>query len=257
VRVPGDYYRSIHQVESDHWWHQGMRAITAAMLSERLERRHGQHLLDAGCGTGGFLRWALDLGAFEHVSGVDISPEAIELARRQVPEGDLGVAPVAELPFEPDSFDVVVMNDVLQHVLEREVQQSLGEVRRVLRPGGVLFLRTNGGIRARRVQDDWRLYDRGALAATLEGAGFRCERVTYVNLVGSLWGALRGRSPRAPSKSRHGIASPAGKFVNALGRGLLGAEARYLARPGRRLPYGHTLVALATPSNKHVAAAAT
>ncbi len=56
-----------------------MREITAALLHERLARGH-LSLLDAGCGTGGFLAWAAGTGSFDRLAGVDISAEAVELA---------------------------------------------------------------------------------------------------------------------------------------------------------------------------------
>ncbi len=59
--VRPDYYRRLHAVEEQHWWHVGMREITAALLRERLARGH-LSLLDAGCGTGGFLAWATGYG---------------------------------------------------------------------------------------------------------------------------------------------------------------------------------------------------
>jgi ubiquinone/menaquinone biosynthesis C-methylase UbiE len=244
--LPSDYYHRIHEVEQRHWWHRGMREISAALLGPRLSRT-GQRLLDAGCGTGGFLRWAQDTGAFGHLSGVDIAPGAIELARERVPGAALSVTSLADLPYGDSSFDVVVVNDVLQHVAEAELEQSLGEVRRVLRPDGVLLLRTNGARHARRERDDWRIYDRAALAAILEAAGLRCERLTYANVALSLLAAARGTSPRAPTDTSHGIPAPASPLQNALGYRALRAEARYLAGGSRALPYGHTLLALASP----------
>src|SRR5438093_6139259 len=95
--VPHDYYRRIRSAENDHWWYQGMREIARALLGERL--RAGGRLLDAGCGTGGFLRWALGQGAFESVAGVDVSSTALGLAAEQVPEADLQLAPLHQLPF--------------------------------------------------------------------------------------------------------------------------------------------------------------
>ena len=55
--VPDDYYRRLHEVDTRHWWHLGMRSIEAVLLGDRLQRT-GQSVLDAGCGTGGFLAWA-------------------------------------------------------------------------------------------------------------------------------------------------------------------------------------------------------
>jgi SAM-dependent methyltransferase len=246
--IPPDYYRRIFVAEERHWWYRGMQAVTAALLGERLERS-GQRLLDAGCGTGGFLRWALDRGSFSASAGVDVATAAIELAHARVPEADLHAAALAALPFEDASFDLVVSNDVLQHVHEDDVAASLSELRRVLSPSGTLLLRTNGARRLRRERDDWRAYDRATLTAELERAGFSCERLTYANTAPSLWGALRGRSPCAPTEESDGVPSRRPRRVGqCVGGALLQAEARYLSRPGRTLPYGHTLFAVASPA---------
>jgi SAM-dependent methyltransferase len=243
--LPHDYYERIHEVERAHWWHRGMRTIEARLLGHRL--RPGLHVLDAGCGTGGFLRWLADTATPERACGVDIGVDAIRLAAARVPEAELHVRPLHRLPFEPDSFDLIVVNDVLQHVPDNDIQASLLELRRVARPGAALLVRTGGARRMRRERADWRLYDRKSLRATLEAAGWRCERVTYLNVLGSLAAAVRGRSPRAPDETRHGIPAPASKLQNAVGSIALGAEDRYLSITRRGIPYGHTLLALATP----------
>jgi SAM-dependent methyltransferase len=242
--VPADYYRSIFQAEARHWWYLGMREIARTLLGSRLARP-GQRLLDAGCGTGGFLRWLLDNESFASAAGIDIGSAAIDLARERVPEADLRVGPLRKLPFADAAFDLVVANDVLQHVPEDEVDESLSELRRVLAPGGTLLLRTNGARQLRRERADWRVYDRASLRATLERSGFICERVTYANTLLSLVAAARGRSPCAPSETHHGIAAEAGRLRTAVGARALRAEARWLARPGRSLPFGHTLFAVA------------
>jgi len=243
--VPADYYRSIYEAEERHWWHLGMREITRALLGERLERP-GQRIFDAGCGTGGFLRWALDCGSFAAAAGVDVGSAAIELARERVPEADLRVAPLKELPFGDGSFDLVVTNDVLQHVPDAELERSVAELRRVLAPDGTLLVRTNGARRLRCERDDWRAYDRRSLQLELERAGFACERVTYVNTVLSMAAAARRRTPHAPSESGHGIPpAEVSRLRSHVGATLLRLEARWLARPGRTLPYGHTIFAVA------------
>jgi SAM-dependent methyltransferase len=240
--IPADYYVRMHAVEEGHWWHRGMRAISAALLGEQVL---GDAVLDAGCGTGGFLHWLVGRSAFDRVCGLDPSAEALAFARGRLPAAELARATLAEIPFEDASFDLVVSNDVLQHVAEPEVDASLRELRRVLRPGGVLLIRTNGSRTARRVREDWRTYDAATLAAALRTAGFEPARVTYANLVGSTLDAVRGRHPNPPTDDTHGIPElPRGPVAAVMLRLLLG-EARYLARPGRRLAYGHTLLALA------------
>lgn len=242
--VPEDYYQRILDAERSHYWYRGMEAIAAALLGERMHA--GLRVLDAGCGTGGFLRFLIDEGRFATVAGVDLAGAAIDLARERVPEADLRVAPLRELPFANGSFDLVVSNDVLQHVEEAEIDESLAEIRLVLVAGGTLLVRTNGSRRLRRERSDWRAYDRASLHARLAIAGFDCQRVTYANLVQSLVAAAFGRSPHAPTGSRHGVPSPdGGRLTRTLGAHLLSVEASWLGRGGS-LPYGHTLFALAT-----------
>jgi len=243
--IPSDYYNRLADVDESHWWYQGMHAISRAMLGERL--RPGLRVLDAGCGTGGFLRFLLEECRFSTAAGVDIGSAAIALARRRVPEADLRVAPLRALPFTDESFDLVVTNDVLQHVPEEDVAASLRELRRVLATEGSLLVRTNGSRRLRRERSDWRAYDRATLRRELEVAGFVVERLTYANAALSLLAAARGRVPHAPSEERHGIpAGTTGGLAAAVGRSTLRAEARWI-ESGRALPSGHTLFALASP----------
>jgi len=237
--IPPDYFRRLYEAERRHWWPVGMRRIAASLLAGRLRGS----LLDAGCGTGGFLAWAAGRGRFDRLCGSDLSPEAVELARQAIPEADIRVAPLHALPFEDSAFDLALLADVLQHVHEDEVEHGLRELRRVLRPGGMLLVRTNGGRRGRRARADWRLYDPVSLTEELRRGGFRVERLTHANALLS----LLEREPRPPTESTCGIPVPVGAARNAFGSALLSAEARWLRRPDRRLPFGHTLFALARP----------
>lgn len=242
--IPADYYERIFEAEEQHWWYVGMRELTATLLGDRMTRP-GSCLLDAGCGTGGFLRWALHRGIFAEAAGADIATSAVELARTRVPEAELRQGQLSELPFDDESFDLVVCHDVLQHVHEDDVDESLHELHRVLRPGGTVLLRTNGSRRLRRERADWRAYDRRTVCALLAAAGLEVERSTYANALLSLWAAARGRSPKAPSEQADGIPrKPAGRAQTFVGSRILHAERRYLAT-GRALPYGHTLITVA------------
>ncbi len=244
--VPDDYYARIAAVETDHWWHEAMRAASATLLAPELSRS-GQGLLDAGCGTGGFLRWAAGTGAFTRLAGCDLSAEAIALARARDPGLELHVAPLDRMPVPDGSFDLVTVNDVLQHVPEALVEAGLRECRRVLRPGGTLLLRVGGARTARRERADWRLYDRPTLRAELLRAGLRPERITYVSLVPSLWAAARGAGPHAPEageQARDGVPDPASALRDRLGRSALALERRWIAA-GRDVRFGHTVLARA------------
>lgn len=88
------------------------------------------HVLDVGAGTG----WLA--AHFADYTGVEMSPEAVQEAQaagRNVVRGDLRDG----LAFEDASFDGVIAKDVLEHV--DDPAALVRELRRVLRPGGVVF----------------------------------------------------------------------------------------------------------------------
>ncbi|HSC63248.1 MAG TPA: methyltransferase domain-containing protein [Caldimonas sp.] len=97
----------------------------------------GQRLLDLGTGTGLVARELARRGAV--VSGVDVAAGQIAAARDSArAEGiavDLAVAAAEALPFGDATFDAVVASQCWMYF---EVDPTLAEVRRVLRPGGVL-----------------------------------------------------------------------------------------------------------------------
>ena len=100
----------------------------------------GRRLLEVGCGVGTDLVRFASGGAV--VTGVDLAEVSIELARRNFAlhgvAGDLRVMNGEALEFEDGSFDVVYAHGVLQYT--HDPQRMLGEVHRVLRPGGEAIL---------------------------------------------------------------------------------------------------------------------
>jgi len=111
--------------------------------------RAGSEVLDLGCGAG---MLALLKRKGVTLTGVDVSPECVLAARRNGYDIAL-VANLTHLPFADASFDYVVSLDVLGHVGFEEKDAVLGEVKRVLRSGGV----TMHGIECtnRSVQKDY------------------------------------------------------------------------------------------------------
>ncbi|NLU67759.1 methyltransferase domain-containing protein [Streptomyces sp. HNM0574] len=111
----------------------------------------GRRVLDAGCGSGPLTAALRERGA--HVTGVDVSPAMLELARRRLGEdADLHLADLAgRLPFADGAFDVVVSSLVL-HYLE-DWGPTLAELRRVLGPGGRLVASVDHPFVAYTLQD--------------------------------------------------------------------------------------------------------
>ena len=106
--------------------------------------RSGLRVLDFGCGPGTIsvgLARAVDPG---EVHGVDMEESQIELARAAAEAGGhknakFHVGDVTSLPFEDNSFDVAHCHAVLMHV--PDTSGALAEVKRVLRPGGIIASR--------------------------------------------------------------------------------------------------------------------
>lgn len=92
----------------------------------------GLSLLDAGCGTGLALRLAAERGA--RVSGLDASAALLDVARGQLPDADLRVGDIEELPYDDAMFDVVTAFNSIQYASDPKT--AVAELARVTRPGG-------------------------------------------------------------------------------------------------------------------------
>jgi SAM-dependent methyltransferase len=111
--------------------------------SESLKMIQGR-TLDVGCGVG-FVVGHLTNPMYQfHPFGVDISEEAITRARRRLSfiphiESRLQVISDQTLPFEEDYFSLVTCFDVLEHLDPDEIDSTLSEISRVVRPGGLFI----------------------------------------------------------------------------------------------------------------------
>ena len=94
----------------------------------------------SGCGAGPNLVWLADRGL--RVSGIDISPTALELCRRTLahaghePES-LVEGSVTDVPWEDASLDVAVESCVFQHLARADREAAFREVDRLVKPGGL------------------------------------------------------------------------------------------------------------------------
>lgn len=113
-----------------------LAALRLGRCLDAIEGHTGQ-LLEIGCGAGRYLR------SFQHyrpdleLHGCDISHIALDEAKKADPEGkiDYKLGDALNLPYEDNSFDIVLLFDVFEHVTD--VGKAADEVARVLKPGGV------------------------------------------------------------------------------------------------------------------------
>jgi len=140
---------TIHWARGYDWLLQaatfGLEGRIRARILDAAEVRAGDRVLDVGCGTGTLALLAVDrVGEGGTVEGVDPAPEMIARARakakRRGIDASFREAAVEALPFAEATFDVV-LSSLMYHHLPRPLQLvGLGELKRVLAPGGRLCI---------------------------------------------------------------------------------------------------------------------
>jgi SAM-dependent methyltransferase len=136
-------------------------------LYPRLCRHLNGKVLDVGCGIGDMLRFR------RGTTGVDINPRTVDLCMRNGLDAKL-MQP-DQLPFPQGSFDGLVLDNVLEHIIVPDV--LLAEIRRVLKPGGVVVVGVPG-IKGYACDPDHKVfYDDEKLKVTLGAAGFKCKEI--------------------------------------------------------------------------------
>jgi len=99
----------------------------------------GKRILDIGCGTGYYLyRMGTELNIHNGLNGIDISFNAVRLAKQRLPNALLQVADAAQLPFSDESMDLVTAYSVMQYM--ECPKDVIHEIFRILRPGGYFIL---------------------------------------------------------------------------------------------------------------------
>jgi SAM-dependent methyltransferase/catechol 2,3-dioxygenase-like lactoylglutathione lyase family enzyme len=173
----------------------GQRKRSRMAAAVRLVGEGPGSLLEMGVGSGRLLAELSARGWT--VTGVDPAPGMVEIARMRVPAAAerLTVARAEELPFADRGFDVVVAIGVLEYT---DMNRSLGELARVLRPGGRAVIGLRNG---RAPVAAWRRAVMHPLARAIKGV---------VSFGGSL--PKRRRSPLSLA-SVHRLLNPAGLAV--------------------------------------------
>jgi SAM-dependent methyltransferase len=156
-----------------------------ALCARRLGDPGSLAFLDVGCGPGETDRWLE--GHVHTLTGVDLSPEMIEVARGRNPWADYQAVD-GDLPFRAASFDVCFAVCVLHHVPRSERLALLAEMARVTRPAGLVVIfehnpwnpLTRKAVAGCEFDRDAELLSRRESEALLRGAGLTELEASYI-----------------------------------------------------------------------------
>jgi SAM-dependent methyltransferase len=131
-RVPGDYLGS----GRDH-----VAGMIKLLASDGFSMEKAQRVLDFGCSAGRMLRWLAPFEKNRELWGVDIGSGPIHWATMHLspPLRFATTTTAPHLPFEQDSFDLIYSGSVFSHITDL-ADAWLLELRRILRPGGWMYL---------------------------------------------------------------------------------------------------------------------
>ena len=127
-------YQQFADLEENHFWFRGRRQIFFELIEQDLAGKRDLEILEIGCGAGGMLG---PLSTYGQVTGLDISQDYIAFCRSR------GYARVLtasgyELPFQDQSFDLVAMFDVIEHIPDPAA--AFREMARVLKDDGIVIV---------------------------------------------------------------------------------------------------------------------
>ena len=240
-----DEYRAMYDLEDRLWWYVGMRAITASLLDAEVAGRGPLRVLDVGCGTGYSLNWLRRRYPVERACGVDLSPHAAALWRLR----DLDTVALASadyIPFGDQTFDLVTCFDVIYQLDDEGARRAASEMHRVLKPGGVLFMREPAYEWMRGGHDvavaTRHRYTRGELRRLLESVGLATRRATYANSL-LFWAAVPHRFLSRLKGSGESDVKPASPLINRLFGGALRVESKLVRRMA--FPFGLSVIVVA------------
>lgn len=184
-------------------WLTPLYDVFARLVGERRMKRHlialagiapGHDVLDLGCGTGTLALMTAAACPGAAVSGVDIDPRILAIARDKIARAGARVAlhqgSATDPPLPPASFDRILTSLMLHHLTTAQKRQALAAAWRLLRPGGELHVADFGrphNALMRAASFTFRLADgaestadnlSGALPGLIAAAGFTDVRET-------------------------------------------------------------------------------
>lgn len=232
----------MHSLEDHHWWFAGRRRIVGRIISS-LHLPPKVRILDAGCGTGGNLRF---LSQFGEVTGVELDDNAAALARMRGPWPVLKGSLPEGMPFSGPQFDLIVLLDVLEHI-DDDIT-SLRTLCSLLLPGGYLVLTVPAFPLLWSTHDEEhyhkRRYRAPELRKAIQRGGLELPYLSYFNtwLFPPVAAVRMARRVFPSDKVGRDVRMP-GTIINGILKSIFGSERHWIGRV--RMPFGVSLLAVA------------
>ena len=236
------------ELDQKHWWFTARRRILDQVIRRVVRPPAAARILELGCGTGHNLDM---LGAFGTVEASELDDHARELAAKRLGRAIEQAALPELLRFPADSYDIVALLDVLEHVVDDK--GSLAAIFTRLKPGGALLVTVPANPWMWSAHDvahhHHRRYRKADLARLSRAAGYDIDLLSPFNTM--LFPLIAG--VRVLNKlRRHDSADDTlpGPAVNGILDRLFGVEAGLIGR--LPFPFGVSLVAvLRRPAAAH------
>ena len=227
-------------LDAEHWWFVARRQILAELIRREIRLPEGARILEVGCGTGHNLAM---LGQFGHVEATELDATARGIATQRLGRTVHSAALPDLSMFAADTFDLIALLDVLEHVADDEA--ALTAIRARLKPGERLVVTVPANPWMWTAHDaahhHHRRYRKRELAALARRTGFAIDLLSPFNSLLFPPIAAARLVGKATGRESADDAMPP-RPVNALLRTVFGLERWLIGRVP--MPFGVSLVAI-------------
>lgn len=231
------YFAPLADVESGNFWFEGRNRLITRTLHKYAPKMTS--FLEIGCGTGFVLSAVQRAFPQTQIYGAEYFAQGLSLAQQRTPDATFFQLDARDMPFDAE-FDTIGLFDVLEHI--KEDQETLTEVARALRVGGILILTVPQHQFLWSVADEYkhheRRYSRDELLQKVKTAGLDVlDTTSFVSLLLPIMLLSRLKQNRADERPDRMTEFQINPALNSLFNQVMRFEAALIQR-GLRLRLG-------------------